>query len=106
MTTRLPHIRSVCVTAKVRNVATCSGIRVARRRRVIGYRLMTKTASGLQYKDVVVGQGKTPGPGQTYYMEGYYRPSILPNGAVDTSTASVDFDGSRFGRTEQDVTAP
>jgi hypothetical protein len=36
-------------------------------------------------------------------MEGYYRPHTLPNGAangvVDTSTATVYFDGARIGKT-------
>jgi hypothetical protein len=45
--------------------------------------------------------GATPGPGQAYYMEGYYRPAKLPdgakNGTIDTSTASVLFDGARMG---------
>jgi Polysaccharide lyase len=38
--------------------------------------------------------GSTPGPGQAYYMEGYYRPAVLPNGLPDTSTDSVFFDGA------------
>jgi hypothetical protein len=41
--------------------------------------------------------GATPGPGQAYYMEGYYRPAVLPNGGTDTSSATVYFDGALFG---------
>jgi polysaccharide lyase-like protein len=48
--------------------------------------------------------GATPGSGQAYYMEGYYRPANLPNGAVDTSTESVYFDGARIGTSAASVT--
>jgi Polysaccharide lyase len=51
--------------------------------------------------------GATPGPGQAYYMEGYYRPNTLPNnaagGPVDTSTATVYFDGAQMGPTPGSV---
>jgi hypothetical protein len=41
--------------------------------------------------------GATPGPGQAYYIEGYYRPSTLPGGALDTSSETVYFDGAQMG---------
>jgi hypothetical protein len=43
--------------------------------------------------------GATPGPGQAYYMEGYYRSDKLPDGTPDTSTETVYFDGARIGKT-------
>lgn len=47
--------------------------------------------------------GSTPGPGQAYYMEGYYRPTYLPDGSVDRSRTSVVFDGARIGLTRASV---
>jgi hypothetical protein len=51
--------------------------------------------------------GATPGPGQAYYMEGYYRPNTLPDGAptgpVDTSVETVYFDGAQIGKTAPSV---
>ena len=47
--------------------------------------------------------GATPGPGQAYYMEGYYRPAQLPDGSTDTSSASVFFDGAQIGKTADSV---
>ncbi len=45
--------------------------------------------------------GVTPGPGQAYYMEGYYRPATLPDGKpggpIDTRSATVYFDGATAG---------
>ena len=49
--------------------------------------------------------GQTPGPGQAYYMEGYYRPSKLPGGDTDTSSATVVHDGARIGPTRASVGA-
>jgi Polysaccharide lyase len=51
------------------------------------------------YDDDNVDSGRTPGPGQAYYMEGYYRPARLPSGDLDTAPASVIFDGARWGPT-------
>jgi hypothetical protein len=50
--------------------------------------------------------GATPGPGQAYYMEGYYRPDTLPNGARDTSRATVYFDGAQLGAAAGSVSGP
>jgi hypothetical protein len=50
--------------------------------------------------------GATPGPGQAYYMEGYYRPATLPNGQRDTSVATVYFDGAELGPTAGSVSGP
>ena len=47
--------------------------------------------------------GQTPGPGQAYYMEGYYRPTKLPGGATDTSSATVYHDGAKIGPTRDSV---
>jgi polysaccharide lyase-like protein len=49
--------------------------------------------------------GETPGPGQAYYMEGYYRPTKLTNGEPDTSSATVYHDGARIGPTRGSVGA-
>jgi Polysaccharide lyase len=49
--------------------------------------------------------GQTPGPGQAYYMEGYYRPTKLPSGATDLSSATVFHDGARIGPTRDSVGA-
>jgi hypothetical protein len=43
--------------------------------------------------------GASPGPGQTYLMEGYYRPSTLSNGQLDTSVETVFHSGARIGAT-------
>jgi hypothetical protein len=47
--------------------------------------------------------GTTPGPGQAYYMEGYYRPATLPDGSTDRTVSSVIYDGARHGRTADAV---
>jgi hypothetical protein len=51
-------------------------------------------------------EGGTSGPGQAYYMEGYYRPATLPNGARDTSSATVYFDGAQLGLSRASVSGP
>src|SRR4051794_19580927 len=48
-------------------------------------------------------EGDTPGPGQAYWMLGYYRPDELPNGNTDRSTAAVDHNGARIGPTRGSV---
>jgi Polysaccharide lyase len=50
--------------------------------------------------------GATAGPGQAYYMEGYYRPAVLPDGRPDTTTASVYFDDAQIGPTAASVSRP
>ena len=49
--------------------------------------------------------GQTPGPGQAYYMEGYYRPTKLLSGAPDLSSATVFHDGAKIGPTRDSVGA-
>jgi hypothetical protein len=55
------------------------------------------------YDDDNSASGRTPGPGQAYYMEGLYRPAKLPDGRQDTSSASVIMDGARWGATRSAV---
>jgi hypothetical protein len=47
--------------------------------------------------------GSTPGSGQAYYMEGYYRSGRLADGSPDTSTQTVLHDGARNGPTRASV---
>jgi hypothetical protein len=69
-----------------------------------GRRIMSRRMSTLYwYADNDTLPGQTPGPGQTYYMEGYYRPARLPDGSVDQSVASVIYDGARIGPTAGSV---
>ena len=75
-----------------------------------GRRVVSRAAPTLYwYADNNSGRGgSTPGPGQAYYMEGYYRPDRLPDnaddGRVDTSSATVYFDGAQIGATASAVT--
>jgi hypothetical protein len=70
-----------------------------------GKKIMSKTLPTLYwYADNNKNTpGATPGPGQAYYMEGYYRPAKLPDGSVDTSSASVYFDGAQMGPTPASI---
>jgi hypothetical protein len=70
-----------------------------------GRHIVSKTTSTLYWyhDDNSSFAGATPGPGQAYYMEGYYRPLTLPNGQPDTSTESVYFDGAQLGTTRESV---
>jgi hypothetical protein len=50
--------------------------------------------------------GATPGPGQGYLQQGYYRPKTLPDGRTDTSVAMVIHDAARMGDTRAAVEMP
>jgi hypothetical protein len=65
-----------------------------------GRRIVSKRMSTLYWYDDNNPNfaGATPGPGQAYYMEGYYRPSVLPSGATDRSSATVLFDGAKISK--------
>jgi hypothetical protein len=65
-----------------------------------GHRVVSKKMSTLYwYGDNNSNYtGATPGPGQAYLMEGYYRPAVLPNGETDTSSATVLFDGAEISK--------
>jgi Polysaccharide lyase len=47
--------------------------------------------------------GATPGSGQAYYMEGYYRPMNLPSGQVNSTPATVYHDGARIAPSRASV---
>jgi hypothetical protein len=47
--------------------------------------------------------GSTPGSGQAYYMEGYYRSGHLADGSPDTSLQTVFHDGARNGLSRASV---
>ena len=47
--------------------------------------------------------GTTPGSGQAYYMEGYYRPMNLPDGTVNSTPATVYHDAAKIGSSRDSV---
>ncbi|AGA28913.1 FKBP-type peptidyl-prolyl cis-trans isomerase [Singulisphaera acidiphila] len=79
------------MTLKFAFVAACLALTplVARAEEKIDPATMTKTASGLQYKDLVVGTGKSPAPGQTCVM--HYTGWLWQNGKKKRKS----FDSSR-----------
>lgn len=48
-------------------------------------------------------EGETAGPGQAYWMMGYYRSARRPNGSTDRSVAWVNHNGARRGPTRASV---